>query len=42
MGARNFFPELRRIDLAWDPIREDPRFKALLAKYVIDGKNAAR
>jgi serine/threonine-protein kinase len=28
-----------RLDLSWDPIRDQPRFKALLAKY---GREAAR
>jgi len=31
-----------RIDPVWDPIRDVPRFKALLAKLAVDEKKAAQ
>ena len=33
---------LLRLDPAWDPLRDDPRFKALLTKYATDGKPVSR
>jgi serine/threonine-protein kinase len=31
-----------RFDPRWNPIRDDPRFKALLTKYGVDGKGAGQ